>query len=96
MPSVNTNCRRSLLDLRTLSGRVSDAEKPQRRYLRLAVLELEKVRRVKEKHRAAGRIGELDRRLADIETEQALLLAEMSPGETPPPAPAAPGFCMPY
>jgi hypothetical protein len=79
-----------------MSGRVSEAEKSQRRYLRLAVLELEKVRRVKEKDRSSQRISELDQRLADIATEQALLLAETSPGVAPPPAPSAPGFSIPY
>jgi len=93
---MNTKPRRSLLDVRTLSGRVSDAEKPQRRYLRLAVLELEKVRRVKEKERAAGRIGDIDQRLTDIQSEQALLLAEMSPGKAPPPAPTEAGFPAHY
>jgi len=93
---MNTKPRRSLLDVRTLSGRVSDAEKPQRRYLRLAVLELEKVRRVKEKERAAGRIGDIDQRLADIQSEQALLLAETSPGKVPPPAPTEAGFPVHY
>jgi hypothetical protein len=79
-----------------MSGRVSEAEKSQRRYLRLAVLELEKVRRVKEKDRSSQRISELDQRLADIATEQALLLAETSPGVAPPPAPSSPGFSIPY
>jgi len=93
---VNTKPRRSLLDVRTLSGRVSDAEKSQRRYLRLAVLELEKVRRVKEKDRASGRIGELDQRLTDIESEQVLLLAELSPGRALQPAPTEAGFSVNY
>jgi hypothetical protein len=91
---VNTTPRRSLADVRTMSGRVSDAEKPQRRYLRLAVLELEKVRRLKERSRSAQRIGELDERLTDIARQQAGLLAETSPSAASPPSDS--GFAIRY
>ena len=58
-----------------MSERISDAENPQRKYLALAMLELEKSRRNKEKHSAAQRMANMDQRLADIAAEQSGLLA---------------------
>jgi hypothetical protein len=66
---------RGLQDIRTMSDRVQDADNPQRKYLTLAMLELEKVRRSKEKANAGRRVENIDRRLAQIEEEQASLLA---------------------
>ncbi|MGA2797966.1 MAG: hypothetical protein ABSE63_10325 [Thermoguttaceae bacterium] len=63
-----------LRDIRTLSDRVSDAEKPQRKFIKLAILELEKVRRNKEKRKASEQMIHLDKRLAEIEHEQARLI----------------------
>jgi hypothetical protein len=64
----------TLQNIKTLSDRVSDAEKPQRKYIKLAILELEKVRRSKEKNKAREHMTNLDKRLAEIETEQARLI----------------------
>ena len=61
-------------DIQKMSDRVSDAEKPQRKFIKLAVLELEKVRRGREKRRASEYMKNLDKRLAEIETEQARLM----------------------
>ncbi|OHB66465.1 MAG: hypothetical protein A2V70_02725 [Planctomycetes bacterium RBG_13_63_9] len=66
---------RGLQDIRTISERTSDADNPQRKYLSLAMLELEKVRRNKEKQSASQRVENIDRRVAEIEEEQASLLA---------------------
>jgi hypothetical protein len=70
--SVKSN--KHLHDIRTLSDRVSDAEKPQRKFIKLAILELEKVRRNKEKRKASEQLIHLDKRLAEIEHEQARLI----------------------
>ena len=43
---------RGLQEIRTMSGRISDADNPQRKYLTLAMLALEKARRSKEKQSA--------------------------------------------
>ncbi len=66
--------QKNLQNIKTLSDRVSDAEKPQRKYIKLAILELEKVRRSKEINKAREQMINLDKRLAEIETEQARLM----------------------
>ncbi len=76
---MTAKTHKSLHDLRTMSGRITDAEKPQRRYVRLAILELEKVRRNKEMARAIRQVKDLDRRLREITYEQGRLLTEASP-----------------
>jgi hypothetical protein len=67
--------RRGMQDIRTMSERISDTENPQRKYLALAMLELEKARRGKEKRSACQRVSNIDQRLADITAEQTELLA---------------------
>jgi predicted nucleic acid-binding Zn-ribbon protein len=66
---------RGLQDIRTMSERISDADNPQRKYLALAMLELERARRNKEKLSASQRVANIDQRLAEITTTQADLLA---------------------
>ena len=66
---------RGLQDIHTMSERVSEVDNPQRKYLTLAMLELEKVRRNKVRQSASQRIESIDRRVAEIEEEQAALLA---------------------
>jgi len=66
---------KGLQDIRTISERTSDAENPQRKYLTLAMLELEKARRNKEKQSASQRVENIDRRVAEIEQQQLGLLA---------------------
>ena len=67
--------RRGVQDIRTMSERINDADNPQRKYLTLAMLALEKARRSKEKQRANQRAANIDRRLAEINAEQTELLA---------------------
>jgi hypothetical protein len=67
--------RRGVQDIRTMSERINDADNPQRKYLTLAMLALEKARRSKEKQSANQRAANIDRRLAEISAEQADLLA---------------------
>lgn len=66
---------KGLQDIRTMSERISEADNPQRKYLTLAMLELEKVRRNKEKQSASQRVESIKRRVAEIEEEQVDLLA---------------------
>ncbi len=67
---------RGLQDIRTMSERISVVDNPQKKYLALAMLELEKARRAKEKRSAVERVAGIDKRLADITAEQAELLAD--------------------
>jgi hypothetical protein len=67
--------RRTVQDIRTMSERISETDNPQRKYLALAMLELEKARRNKEKQSARQRVDNIDRRIAEIEQEQTGLLA---------------------
>lgn len=71
---MSVKSHKRLHDIRTMSDRVTDAEKPQRKFIKLAILELEKVRRSKEKRSASEHIKNLDKRLAEIEFEQAKLI----------------------
>ena len=67
--------RRGVEDIHTMSERISDVDNPQRKYLTLAMLALEKARRSKEKQSANQRAANIDRRLAEINAEQTELLA---------------------
>jgi hypothetical protein len=71
---MSAKLHKRLHDIRTMTDRVTDAEKPQRKFIKLAILELEKVRRSKEKNKARSQMINLDKRLAEIETEQARLI----------------------
>ena len=66
---------RGLQDIRTMSERISDTDNPQRKYLALAMLELERARRNKEKQSAGQRVANINQRLADIASEQTELLS---------------------
>jgi hypothetical protein len=75
MPDMKSITRRTVQDIRTMSERISDVDNPQRKYLTLAMLELEKARRSKEKVSAKQRVANIDQRLSAIEAEQTGLLA---------------------
>ena len=66
---------RGLQDIRTMSERISDSDNPQRKYLALAMLELEKARRNKEKQSANQRVANIDQRMVEIAAAEAELLA---------------------
>lgn len=66
--------RRSLQDIRSMTDLVSETKNPQRKYLKLAVLEMEKTRRGKEAKSARDRMEDIRSRTVEIETEQADLL----------------------
>jgi hypothetical protein len=67
--------RRGVQDIRTMSERINDVDNPQRKYLALAMLALEKARRSKEKQSVTQRAANLNQRLAEISIEQTELLA---------------------
>lgn len=66
--------RRGLRDIRTLSGTVSETSRPHRAYMKIACLEMEKIRRGKERSSARQRIADIDARLQEMEAEKAALL----------------------
>lgn len=67
--------RRGLKSIRTMSQRSCDPCSAQRKYLTLAMLELRKSRCNKEKQSARERLENVDWRMAEIELQQAGLLA---------------------
>lgn len=66
--------RRSLRDIRTLSGRVDRVSLPYRAYLKISCLEMEKARKALEKASARQNIANIDARLSEIEAEKDALL----------------------
>jgi hypothetical protein len=65
---------RSLTDIRTLSGSVDQAAIPYRAYMKISCLEMEKLRRGKERESAVHRMKNIDTRFQEIEAEKAALL----------------------
>jgi len=65
---------RGLQDIRTLSGSVDQIAEPYRAYMRISCLEMEKVRRGKERESAMHRVNNIDTRFQEIEEEKELLL----------------------
>lgn len=73
--SVPSSARRKgLSNIRTMSDSITETSEPQRKFLKLAVLSMEKVRRGKERETAQTRIGDIDRRAAEIDAERRELL----------------------
>ena len=101
---------RGLQDIRTLSGRVDQTSFAYKAYMKVACLEMEKVRRGKERDSASHRIANIDARLAEVEDEKASLLqaqAELDKGRPtdardsgakpePPPARSTRGLRLRY
>jgi len=95
---------KGLQSIHTMADRGSDMQRPHRKFLLLAMLELEKTRRSQEKESACERAANIDKRLAEISEEQACLLAtvELAPpvavSRTAAPSPPAPqaAFTMAY
>ena len=65
---------KGLRDIRTLSGRVDMVALPYKAYLRISCLEMERLRREREKASALGRMTMLDGRIQEIEAEKDVLL----------------------
>ncbi|HUT04011.1 MAG TPA: hypothetical protein VM163_08995 [bacterium] len=65
---------RGVHDLRTYSGKVDIFQEPHRAYMQISCLEMEKVRRSKERDSAMQRVRQIDARFREIEKEEAYLL----------------------
>lgn len=65
---------RGVRDIHTRTQRISDAANPHRKYLLMAILELERAHRSKEKDAASRRIKSIENRVSEIERQQAGLL----------------------
>jgi hypothetical protein len=83
--------RKSLRDIGTLSGRVDRVSLPYRAFLKISCLEMEKVRRHRERASASKTIDRIDARLKEIEGEKAALLRTMEEmGQGPEPVRSGP------
>jgi hypothetical protein len=69
--------RRSLQDIRTLTGRVRKATLPHEAYLRISHIEMEKARKTQESEKAKQLMADIKARLQEIESEKARLLQAM-------------------
>ena len=65
---------KGLQDIRSMSGLVTETSHPHRKFLKLAILAMEKARRGKERASAKHRIENIDGRLVEIEAETKDLL----------------------
>ena|SRR3989304_6510732 len=66
--------RKGVRDIRTRTGGVERTHAPHRAFLKIAILEMEKARRGKERESAQARIQSIDNRLCEIEKEKEALL----------------------
>lgn len=100
--------RKTMRDIRTLSGKVDRIANPYMAYMQITCLEMEKARKGREKASALQRVENLDGRLRDIEAEKAALLRALaergaapafglpSPGSRSAPPRSAGGFRLRY
>lgn len=68
---------RGVSDIRTLTGRAHSSNIPYMRFMKLSCLEMEKLRRGKERASAMRRVNAIDVRFHEIEIEKASLLEEI-------------------
>jgi hypothetical protein len=76
--------RKTMRDIRTLSGRVDRIANPYMAYMQITCLEMEKARKGRERASALQRAEILDGRLRDIETEKAALVRALAEREAAP------------
>jgi len=69
---------RGLRTIRTLAGRVDRLFVPHRAHMQIVCLEIEKARRVAERTTTTRRLAELDKRLSEIEGEEATLFERLA------------------
>jgi CHASE3 domain sensor protein len=69
--------RRSLQDIRTLTGRVRKATLPHEAYLRISHIEMEKARKAVESDKARQLMADIASRIQEIEAEKEALLQAM-------------------
>ena len=96
--------RKTMRDIKTLSGRVDRIASPYMAYMQITCLEMERARKGRERASAVQRVETLDTRLREIDTEKSALLQALAvrfvapaAGTAPPasrPAPAARGGGM--
>jgi hypothetical protein len=72
--AISTRPPRTLSDIKTNSGRVSREHQVYRDYFQVGALELERLRRTKEREAASLRIAIIDNRVAEIDKEKEALL----------------------
>ncbi len=70
--------RRTMRDIKTLSGRVDRIANPYMAYMQITCLEMEKTRKGREREAALQRVQNLDARLGDIELQKASLLRALA------------------
>jgi len=73
--------RRTMRDIRTLSGKVDRIANPYMAYMQITCLEMEKARKGREKASALQRVESLNGRLRDIEAEKATLVRALTERE---------------
>jgi hypothetical protein len=66
--------RRGLSDIRTRTNQAGDSDAPQRKFLRLADLELKRALCSRVRDASARRVAEMDQQLAEIAAAQARML----------------------
>ena len=66
--------RKTMRDIRTLSGKVDRIANAYMAYMQITCLEMEKARKGREKASALQRVESINERLRDIEAEKAALL----------------------
>ena len=83
--------RKTMRDIKTLSGRVDRIASPYMAYMQITCLEMERARKGRERASAIQRVENLDARLREIDTEKSALLralatygAAPAAGTTPP------------
>ncbi len=74
--TIRTRPPRSVSDIKTHSGSAKNKHETYRNYFQVGALELERWRRERERDAASNRIADIDTRIADIEKEKKMLLAD--------------------
>jgi hypothetical protein len=69
---------RGLQDIRTLSGNVDRTIVPYKEYMKISCLEMEKLRRGKEREGAIQKVRNIDIRIREIEAEKAVILQALN------------------
>jgi len=80
---------RGVENIRTHSGSADPAYRPYKAYLRLAFLEMERVRRGKEREASMFRVDAIDARAQEIDSEKERLLREIGECADSAPSPEA-------
>ncbi len=86
--------RKTMRDIKTLSGRVDRIANPYMAYMQITCLEMEKCRKARERASALARLETLNTRLREIEVEKASLLRALSERGSHPALGAIPGSAV--